>query len=105
MSAIGSVIVMACGLFPTVVSSRSPGRAKVGRPAAIGGGLPAALGHARELTAVRHVPQAHAAEPELAVDGPRPAAPLAAGVVADLVLGLAGRLDDQCRLCHLLSSP
>src|SRR5262245_17784835 len=95
MSAIGSVIVMACGLFPTVVSHCPSSRETCGDR-----GLPAALRHARKLTAVRHVAQAHAAEAELAVDGPGTSTPLAAGVVPDLELRLAGRLDDQCRLCH-----
>src|SRR5262245_23314206 len=62
---------------------------------------PAALRHTGQLAAVRHLTQAHPAQPELAVDRLRPATPLAAGVRAHLELGLAGRLDDQRCLSHV----
>src|SRR6516162_6856172 len=62
MSAIGSVIV--------IVAPPSP----------------AGLRHAGDLAGVHHRPQADPAEPELAVDGLGPAAPLAARVRADLEL-------------------
>src|SRR5262245_36740034 len=116
MSAIGSVIVMAWGLFPAVVSlpgaatcGVSVSRCRLGACLAVGyvvwsRGLPAGLGHARQLAAVRHVPQADPAQAELAVDRPRPAAALAAGVGAHGELRLARLLDDQCCLRHV-SSP
>src|SRR4051794_3792664 len=101
MSAIGSVIVMA-------FSALSPLRFRTrvsGRPVAIvGGGLPGALGHAGQLAGVRHLPQADAAQPELAVDGLGPAATLAAGVAAHRELGLASGLDLQSSLRHQLFS-
>src|SRR5215204_1090296 len=63
-------------------------------------GLPAALGDAGELARVGHLPEAHPAKPELAVDRVRPAAPLAAGVATHLELGLARGLVDECCLGH-----
>src|SRR6476659_115649 len=103
MSAIGSVIVMAfSALSPLRFHTRVSGG-----PVAIvvcGGGLPGALGHAGELAAVGHLPQADPAQAELAVDGLRPATALAAGVAADSELGLASGLDLQCGLRHV-SSP
>src|SRR4051812_10879335 len=104
MSAIGSVIVMfgvvlsRCG-FP---ASRSPGPAafvSVWTPE-----LPAGLGDAGQLAAVGHLPQADPAQAELAVDGLRTAATLAAGVGADGELRLAGRLHPEGSLRHV-SSP
>src|SRR5258706_15375642 len=58
------------------------------------GGLPGGLGNAGQLATVRHLADAHAAPTELAVDGLRPAAALAAGVCADRELGLRGGLED-----------
>src|SRR6476661_1045067 len=54
--------------------------------------LPGGLPHAWELPGVGHLPQADAAEAELAEDRVRPAAPLAAGVAADREFRLAVRL-------------
>src|SRR5688572_24536932 len=62
---------------------------------------PGALVHARQLAAVRHFAQAHAAQAELAVHRVRPAAALAAGVGADSELRLAVGLVDQCFLGHV----
>src|SRR5690349_8996966 len=61
---------------------------------------PARLGHARQLAGVGHAPQADAAQPELAVHRPRPAAPAAPRVGAHLELGLALLLLDECLLRH-----
>src|SRR3954453_12841732 len=57
--------------------------------------LPRALRHARDDALVGELPQADPAEPELLVDRARPAALVAAGVVAHLVLGRARGLRDQ----------
>src|SRR6478609_6361669 len=104
MSAIGSVIVMAARPF----LHRGFAPASQVRPAAIvcwkSSGSPRGLGHAGQLAAVRHLPQADAAQAELAVDGLGPAATLAAGVAADSELRLAGGLDLQSGLRHV-SSP
>src|SRR6476659_5519996 len=115
MSAIGSVMVMAVSalsplrfrldVFEATWGDRVWGwwsRRAVG--ARLGTGLPGALGHAGQLAAVRHLPQADPAQAELAVDGLRPATALAAGVTADSELGLASGLDLQCGLRHV-SSP
>src|SRR3954465_13472705 len=59
------------------------------------GALPAALGDARQLAAVRHLAHADPAEAELAEHGPRPAAALAARVALHLELRLPRRLDLQ----------
>src|SRR5689334_17495513 len=97
MSAIGSVIVMAGSAL-----SRDGFR---GGPVASGGWwLPGALGDAGQLAAVRHLPQADTAQAELAVDGARPAAALAAGVGTHLELRPARGLDLQSSLRHV-SSP
>src|SRR4051795_11724012 len=48
--------------------------------------LPRALGHAGDDALMGELPQADAAEPELLVDGTRPPAAVAAGVVAHLEL-------------------
>src|SRR4051794_26079918 len=100
MSAIGSVMVMRFQAafsprFPRSSCSRTCRRAGSGRI-----GLPAALGDARQLAAVRHLTHADAAEPELAVHRVRTTAPLAPGVAAHLELRRAGRLVDQCLLGH-----
>src|SRR5690606_14117424 len=95
MSAIGSVMVMGCVCLSRpgsrcrgpVAKSRSPG----------------SLRHPGKLAAVRHLPDTHPAQPELAVDRLGPATPLAAGVRADPELRLPARLDDQCLLGHQLS--
>src|SRR6476659_8789317 len=114
MSAIGSVIVMAARPF----LHRGFAPASQVRPAAIvvrSGSVieevaqqpsrnrsPRGLGHAGQLAAVRHLPQADPAQAELAVDGLGPAATLAAGVATHRELGLAGRLDSQSCLRHVL---
>src|SRR5579883_225575 len=68
-------------------------------------GSPAALGHAGDEALVRQLAQADPAEPELAVDGARTAALLAAGVRAHLEAGRAGLLHHQRRLGHALLLP
>src|SRR6476659_3209391 len=116
MSAIGSVIVMAArpflhrGFAPepqgrpaAIVDCRKSVRGSAARQPAPGRS-PGGLGHAGQLAAVRHLPQADPAQAELAVDGLRPATALAAGVTADSELGLASGLDLQCGLRHV-SSP
>src|SRR6266581_1574602 len=65
-------------------------------------GSPARLGHARDRALVREVAQADAAKSELAEDRARPAAPVAARVVADLELLRPLLLDDEARLRHLV---
>src|SRR4051794_8346923 len=116
MSAIGSVIVMACRASLAAVPHASCaglsaiGGALVrgwnGRPVWGGRGvLPAGLAHAGQLPGVGHLPQADPAQAELAEDRVRAAAPLAAGVAADRELGLAGRLVDQRLLGHVCLSP
>src|SRR5919202_3599648 len=77
MSAIGSVIVIG-GLLSS----------------------PAGLRHARHLAGVHHLAEADPAQVELAVDGPRPPTPLAAGVGPHLELGLALLLLDERCLGH-----
>src|SRR5690606_8265747 len=67
--------------------------------------LPAGLLHTGQFAGVRHLAQADAAQPELAVHRPGTAALVAARVGAHLELRLALGLVDQCLLCHLLSSP
>src|SRR3954453_4262015 len=126
MSAMGSVIVMACGASLAAVPRAlglvdlAPGLSAIGGasvrywsgPAAGSraerarrggqrGPSPAGLAHAGELPRVGHLPQADPAQAELAEDRVRPAAPLASGVAADRELGLAGRLVDQSLLGHL----
>src|SRR5687768_8913605 len=105
MSAIGSVIVMAARPF----LHRGFAPAPQARPAAIVGceswwESPGGLGHAGQLAAVGHLPQADPAQAELAVDGLGAAAALAARVAADRELGLAGGLDPERGLRHV-SSP
>src|SRR3954463_2857466 len=84
---------------------RRTGTARLQGPAARGacrgeqpGPSPAGLAHAGQLPGVGHLPQADAAQAELAEDRVRPPAPLAAGVAADRELRLAGRLVDQTLL-------
>src|SRR5690348_3832966 len=115
MSAIGSVIVMACRASLAAVphasavrasrrsgcSGGAPGGGRTGQVSRSGScGLPAGLAHAGQLPGVGHLPEADPAEAELAVDGVRATAPLAAGVRADGELGLAVRLVDQSLLGH-----
>src|SRR3954452_13305883 len=103
-SAIGSVMVMTAG---SPSSRRFPLRAY--RNFLSNGTwsweLPAGLLHTWQLAGVRHLAQADAAQPELAVDRVRATAPVAAGVAAHLELGLLIGLVDQSLLCHLFSSP
>src|SRR5262249_47437529 len=65
--------------------------------------LPGSLRHARELAAVGHLPDAHAAQSELAVHRLGTPAPLAACVGANRELRLRGRLVDQRLLGHQFS--
>src|SRR5918995_1113121 len=76
MSAIGSVIVMG---IRQPFSPGFPGRSRAYGEAVLQG-LPGSLRHAGQLTAVGHVPEAHPAQTELAVDRVRTSALLAAGV-------------------------
>src|ERR1700753_2723536 len=62
--------------------------------------LPGALRHAGDRALVGELPQADPAEPELLEDRARPAALVAAGVVARLVLRRTRSLRDQRLLCH-----
>src|SRR3954453_12659421 len=61
---------------------------------------PAALGHAGQLAAVRHLPQADAAQAERPEHRAGPSAALAAGVTTDAELRLPVRLGDQGLLSH-----
>src|SRR3954465_5175929 len=79
MSAIGSVIVMVVS-FSLGVVSRRVARRDLQRSCGL---LPAGLGDAGQLAAVRHLAQADPAQAELAVDGLGPATALTAGVAAD----------------------
>src|SRR6266508_709223 len=81
MSAIGSVIV-------------------IRRPL-----LPRALRHTRDRALVGELAQADPAEPELAIDRARPAAPVAPRVLANLELLRPGGLRDQRLLGHSLLLP
>src|SRR5690242_4874256 len=63
---------------------------------------PARFRHAGNRALMGEVAQADAAEPELAEHRARPAAPVAARVVAHPVLLLTLLLDDEARLCHLV---
>src|SRR5690606_35905377 len=63
---------------------------------------PAGLRDAGQLAAVSHLPEAHAAQPELPVDGTRTAAARASSVRAHLELRLPRRLGDQRLLRHAL---
>src|SRR5947207_9443440 len=76
MSAIGSVIVIA--------ETPSPAR----------------LRHAGQLPRVCHLPDADAAQPEVAVDRTRPATAATPRVAPHLELGLAHLLLDECLLGH-----
>src|SRR6478609_8781483 len=62
--------------------------------------LPRALRHAGDHALVGELAQADPAEPELLEHGARVTAPVAAGVVAHLVLRGAGGLHPQGRLGH-----
>src|SRR5579863_9064236 len=76
------------------VSMSATGSVSIGSP------LPGALGHARDDALMGELAQADTAEPELLVHGARAAAPVAAAVVAHLVLGRARRLGDHRFLGH-----
>src|SRR6185437_4561853 len=65
--------------------------------------LPARLGHAGDRALVRELAQADPAETELAEHRARPAAPIAARVVAHLELLWSPLLDDERRLRHYCS--
>src|SRR5580693_10665372 len=77
MSAMGSVIVMSA-VLPS----------------------PARLGHARDLARVHHDAQADPAQPELAEHSLGPPTASAPRIAADLELGFALLLLDQCLLGH-----
>src|SRR5271169_949894 len=94
MSAIGSVIVMANRPSSPWFPERGPAVCSFGS-------LPAGLGDAGQLTAVRHGPEADPAQAEPAVDGPRAPAARAPRVAADLELRRPLLLDDQRLLCHV----
>src|SRR6516225_2682082 len=64
--------------------------------------LPGALGHAGDHALVGELTEADPAEPELLEHGARPAAAVAAAVVAHLVLGGARSLRDHRFLGHSL---
>src|SRR3954471_10030522 len=113
MSAIGSVIVMACSsqlaCWPS--SSRFPCGpltfGSFGAPAAFRakretgwGVLPGRLGDTGQLAGVRHGADADAAEPERAEDRARTAAAVAPGVAAHRELRLLVGLLDQGLLGH-----
>src|SRR4051812_40456588 len=81
-----------------------------GSMSAIGSGIvtrlpssPRSLHDTGHLAGVRHVPQAHAAESEVAVHRARPAAPLAARIRPHLELRCLALLVDESLLGH--SSP
>src|SRR3954470_12722541 len=118
MSAIGSVIVMAYWALLAAVSVRdghatdlrrgrgclaqAPGWS-LSKVASAGSGLPAGLGDAGQLAAVRHLPEADPAQAELAEDGARTPTTRAPGVGAHGVLGLPARFGDQSLLRHQFS--
>ena len=62
--------------------------------------LPARLAHPGDLPVERHLPEADAAEPELAHEGAGAAAAVAAVVRPDAELRLALALLDQGLACH-----
>src|SRR4051812_32390720 len=94
MSAIGSVIVMLL-LLSRRGSPRGLRRSQV---------LPRGFGDARQFAGVRHLAEADPAQAELAVDGLRAAAALAAGVAAHLELRLGRRLVAKRSLRHQMFS-
>src|SRR5688572_8686907 len=104
MSAIGSVIVMMWFFLVVVSPGSQPGDLQQLRWVTRRRCSPRGLGDAGQLAAVGHLPQADAAQAELAVDGLGATAALAAGVAADSELGLAGGLDLERSLRHV-SSP
>src|SRR5690242_6867212 len=65
--------------------------------------LPGRLGHARNRALVRQFAQADPAQAELAIDGARPAAAVAASVLAGRKAWLALRLRDQGLLSQRLA--
>jgi hypothetical protein len=105
MSAIGSVIVMGFVNLSRRGSPRARGFRAYGEAVWLAKeGLPGRLGHAGQLAAVRHLPQADPAQAELAVDRVRPAAALAAGVAAHANFGFAAALMISAFFA-MLSSP
>ena len=66
--------------------------------------LPTGLRNAGELTAMSLLAKADTAETELAINGMRTSAHLAAGITTHTELGLTGRLILQSGFCHF-SSP
>src|SRR3954467_461312 len=100
MSAIGSVIVMVSQAFsPRFPRAHALADLSAYRVGSKGWATavrrsPTALGDARQLATVRHLAEADAAEPELAVDRVRSPASLAPGIAAHLELRLARRLVD-----------
>src|SRR5215467_4192356 len=103
-SAIGSVIVMTAG-SPSSRRFPDQGLPQLFSVDVVFVPLPAGLLDARQFARVRHLAQADAAQPELAVNRVRATALAATGVRPHLELRLALGLVDQCLLCHLLSSP
>src|SRR4029078_4427792 len=75
-------------------------RASMSATGSVSISLPARFGHARDDALMRELPQADPAEAELAVDGARASAAVAARVVAHLVSLRAGLLDAKRGLCH-----
>src|SRR6266516_6291731 len=67
--------------------------------------LPGRLGHARNRALVRQLAQADPAQTELAIDGARPAAAIAASVLAGRETRLTLRLRDQGLLSQLGRTP
>src|SRR6185437_13511137 len=101
-----SVLNLECGMSTYSKSASSPLRMRVRRSASgsvIDMALPARLRESGDVALVRHLAQADPAEAELAVVGARATAPLAAVVVARLVLGLALLAHHLGCLCHLLT--
>src|ERR1700733_5190380 len=101
MSAIGSVIVMA----NRPSSPWFPAFSRAGPSVYSFGFLPAGLGDAGQLAAVRHGPEADPAQAEPAVNRAGTAAAGAAGVTAHLELRRPLLLDDQRLLGHFLTPP
>src|SRR5436309_15582421 len=98
-----SVLNLECGMSTYSKSASRPFRTRVRRSASgsvIDMVLPARLRESGDIALVRHLAQADPAEAELAEIGTRATAPLAAVVVACLVLGSALLADHLGRLCH-----
>src|SRR3954470_16525335 len=99
-----SVLSFECGISTRSISALLALRMRVSMSAtgsvSIVSLLPGALGHAGDDALMGELPQADTTEPELLEHGTRPAAAIAAGVVAHLELRGAGRLDPQRLLRH-----